>query len=499
MKITLNNNKSKLSGHVKQILKLRDHPRFAIRVKGAFFSPAFRKRQWDGFIRFISETGLVDTGKVPEIIQTMEELYPNEKITIEDEREYFTEPKRIPKVIEGFETRGYQIDSVRSIVENNLPDGTPFPRGIIGAATNAGKTLISAMFHLTYGLPTLFIINSKELLDSAIDEIPKLLPGKVGILASGHKTEWKPFMIVMVKTAKTRIREIEHKFSKYPVVLVDECDLSTSKTYRDVLNYTYNAFVRVGLSGSALADKRQKERNNRLLALFGPVTFKIGNRELMDKGYSSEVKVFILGGNKGRRVEDDYDEEYREGIIDNKVRNRKIIRRASYHVAKERLPLLIITKNHKHVDNLFKLLQKKTWVMGHTLFEAKIDYVHHKREDRTRIVKKFTKGKIDILVGSYILKRGKNFPLMRAIINSGGGDSIANVLQILGRATRKHESKKLTILDDFFDEGKYLARHSRHRIITYKNEKISVHEKYKEKKKGKKGDRQKQYRLFQTD
>lgn len=485
MRIILNNNKSKLVGHVKQILKLRKHPKFAIRSKGAFWSPAFRQGRWDGFIRFISETGLIDTGKVPEFIEVMPELYPDEKIKVIDQRDFRESSYKIPKKVGHLIPRPYQIEAVKSIVFNTIGKGVIFPRGIIGAATNAGKTLISAMLHLTYDLPTLFIINSKTLLEQAIKELPQLLPGKVGILASGHKTVWKPFMIVMVKTAKTRMHEIERRFAAYPVVLVDECDIATGKTYRDVLSHTYNSFVRVGLSGSALADARQRERNNRLIALFGQMVFKITNKELMDNGSSSPVKVYFWKGNVDVRVDKDFNEEYRLGVIENDVRNRKIIRRAAHHSNKGRLPILIITKNHRHVRNLYKILRRRAYSLGDSLFGKRVNFVHHKREDRKLIVERFTAGKIDILVGSYILKRGMNLPLMKAILNSGGGDSIATVIQIIGRATRKHKSKKFTIMDDFWDIGKYLQRHSKHRLIAYKNEKLELHEKYKEKKSSK--------------
>lgn len=472
MRIILNNNKSKIIGKTRQILKMRDEPRFAIRAKGAFFSPAFRKRQWDGYIRFISESGVIDTGKVPQLLEAMAELYPEEKIRVIDERDFHNnktfQKLKIPMKIQEFKVRDYQIEAVSSVVNNQLVQGVDFPRGVIGAATNAGKTLISAAIHLTYGTKTLFIISSKELLEQAIEEIPRMIPGQVGIIASGYKLEWKPFMIVMVKSAKNWIREIEHKFTHYPVVLVDECDLATSKTYREVLNYTYNSYVRIGLSGSAFADKKQREKNERLRAIFGNPIFEISNKKLIDTGFSSDVVVYMWAGNIDVRCDGNYKEEYRLGIVENDERNRRIISRALNHVrTRKRKPVLIITKEHAHVRNLFRMLKEQAG-------DLKIGWVHHEAKLRTQTVKRFKEGKIDILVGSYILKRGKNFPLMKAIMAVGGGDSLAQVLQILGRATRKHKSKEFTILDDFYDTGKYLLRHSKHRFKKYSEEKLRV-------------------------
>lgn len=471
MKIILNNNKSRLVGLTKQILAIREHEMFAIRAKGAFYSPAFRRRQWDGYIRFITDSGVIDTGKVPQFIKIYRELYPESPVNIIDERGYEVDKITIPKRIGKFEVRGYQKEAIESITNNQVEDAE-FPRGIIGAATNAGKTLISAGIHLSYNLPTLFFIQSKELLDQAIEEIPQFLPGKVGILASGHKLEWKPFMIVMVKTAYSRISMVEGKFARYPVVLVDECDLATSKTYRAVLNRTYNSYVRVGLSGSAMADPRQREKNERLRSIFGDVVYEIKNRTLIDAGWSSNVKVYMWEGNVDVKVPGDFRAEYTLGIEDNHVRNKKIIGRALNHLDRGRKPILIITKTHRHVRNLYKLL------LSEKPEGIRVSWVHHEAEHRKKAVKQFKEGKIDILVGSYILKRGKNFPLMKAIICAGGGDSLAQVLQILGRATRKHASKEYTILDDFYDKGRYLLRHSKHRFKKYQEEKLEVYKKF---------------------
>lgn len=467
MKIILNNNKSKLVGSAKIILALRNHKAFATRVKGAFFTAAFRKRQWDGYMRFITETGVIDTGKVPEFLTVLKEEYPKEMVEIIDERE---KPEgisdiHIPKQVGNLKPRPYQIDAVKSIALNKLGDTKiRFPRGIIQAATNAGKTLIAAMLHLTFNGKTLFIINSKDLLNQAIKEIPQLLPGKVGILASGHKLEWNDFMIVMVKTAHTRMSDL-HRLSEYSTVLVDECDLAKSKTYRSVLNHTYNSYVRVGLSGSALADPRKKEDNQRLISIFGIPLFRITNRELMDGGHSSEIKAYMWEGNVNVR-KDNYIDEYLYGIVKNKDRNRKIMRRAKNHIYKRnRLPVMIMAQKHQHILILYKLAKKM-------MPEIRIDWVHHKRKERYEIVEAFARGEIDLLITSYILKRGQNLPLMKALLNAGGGDSVANVLQIMGRATRFHESKDYTVVDDFYDKGKYLLRHSKHRCKTYKDEKV---------------------------
>jgi superfamily II DNA or RNA helicase len=109
----------------------------------------------------------------------------------------------------------------------------------------------------------------------------------------------------------------------------------------------------------------------------------------------------------------------------------------------------------------------------------RVEMVHHKTVNRAKLIKEFKEGNIDILIGSMIVKRGKNFPLMKAMIHAGGGDSEADILQLFGRATRTHKDKQYTFFEDFFDEGNYLKRHSKHRLMAFKRENLEVIEKYK--------------------
>jgi superfamily II DNA or RNA helicase len=202
---------------------------------------------------------------------------------------------------------------------------------------------------------------------------------------------------------------------------------------------------------------------------------------MIDEGFSSDVKVYIHNGNTRVKYKGDYHKEHEFGIIKSGERNNKITKLTSKRSRQSRLPLMVFCKHHRHLDFVYKRLMKKAGIVGHELFGLRIEKVHHQTPNRKEIVERFRDGKTDILVGSYILKRGMNFPLLRWIINAGGGDSVENVLQILGRATRKHESKKYTGMDDFYDRGQYLRRHSYHRVNTYKKEKLKVIEKYDKK------------------
>jgi superfamily II DNA or RNA helicase len=140
----------------------------------------------------------------------------------------------------------------------------------------------------------------------------------------------------------------------------------------------------------------------------------------------------------------------------------------------------VVTRYHAHIKNLLDLLE------GTDLKGASFDWAHGARDSKERaaVRKAFKAGEIDVLVASNIFNRGKNLPRTKAIINAASGTSETQILQgPIGRATRLHESKKQTLIIDYYDEGEYLELHSKRRVIFYKNEKLPVNELYKRKKK----------------
>lgn len=462
MRIELNNNKSILSAGAKWVLMVQRDKRFNIRVPGAFYSPAFRANRWDGKVKYINDRGEFGTGKINQVLDILKEY----EIELIDNRIKPIIPGPIPQRLNGVKLRRYQFDAIKAIKKNKI-EGVSFPRGILDMATNAGKTIISAGIYETYKEPTAFYVKSKELYKQAIKDITAFLPGRVGYISADDGVKWNDFMVIMVPTVAKSIAKYGPLLAKFRVVIVDECDEGTSKTFSKVLAYTFNAYVKVGLSGSVYTDKRAAKRikNENVRAQFGEVLYKIGNLELMEAGFSSNVEVLMHKGNtKHISKKKDYNWEYGAGIIRSKERNQAIYNIVTSAIRNDKLPLLVMVKMHEHVEEL----------MGWFGEFKEVDWVHHERKDRDEVVERFRTGKLPILVGSYILKRGKNFPLMRTLIHAAGGDSMENVLQVLGRATRKHSSKDVTYVHDFMDDGTYLKAHSKHRLITYKNEKLKI-------------------------
>lgn len=459
--IEVNNAKCKITGDIKVINQLDKafsvkHPNaYFIRVKG------FAQDNWDGKIHYITEHGYFKTGLLTQIYNHLVKLQV--KVKLVDHRLGFDITPKIPKKIGNFDERGYQFDAVKAVLENNI-GGINLPIGTINAATNAGKTAIMAMVYLAYKrkIPALILINDGDLFEQFKKEIPELVGDDFGYVR-GKDAKWNKFTICMVQTVSQKISLYKHKLQQYGIVMVDEADLGDNKTYKTVLQNCSNANVRIGLSGTIYLSKLKKDfvKNQNLHSFFGEELFKITKLEMKEKGHSAEVVVRMFRGSEKIGIKGDWKAEYDKGITYNEDRAMLCVERLKANIKLKRLPALVICQFHNHVELMEKIFQRE---LGK---KYKIRSVHHKTKDRKKIMLDFRAGKIDILISTFIIKRGKNFPLTKYLLNAAGSDSQETVWQIMGRLERKDASKKKSYMEDFYDEGVYLSRHSKHRLNYY--------------------------------
>lgn len=463
IRIELKNAKCRLLGNplvIDKVIKA-----FRVKHPGAFhiMRSGAANNNWDGHINYVTDAGYFKTGLITQIYNYIKDKL-NEEVEIFDFREKFDISKPIiPKKVGNLTPRDYQIEGLKAVV-NNKVGNVLVPICTINAATNAGKTNFMAMIYLAYQrkIPALVLINDGDLFNQFKNEIPELVGDDFGYVR-GKEKNWNKFTVAMVQTLSANLASYKNQLSKYGIVLVDEADLGDNKTYKGILQQCDNACVKVGLSGTIYLSKLKKDfvKNQNLHSFFGEEVFKITKSEMRDKGHSAEVIVTMLPGSNKLGL-GDFRKEYEQGIIYNEERLALAIDRMKLHIKLKRLPALVVCQFHEHI-NLTYLMYSKEFGSKY-----KVAYVHGDVKERKKILEDFRDGKIDILIASFIVKRGKNFPLIKYIQNLAGSDSQETIWQIMGRGERKHESKTRTFMDDFYDKGRYLERHSKHRIRYYK-------------------------------
>ena len=467
--IYLNNNKAKIEGDMKVLRELRSS--LGIKHPAAFFIRHKMPKGWDGKFYYLTDHGYFKSGLLHRVINWLSDHKHTYKVKDLRNLGDTLKPK-VPKELGGLKLRDYQYEAVSSIVEQKF-NGIVFPVGVLNMATNAGKTLMMSAIYKSYkNRKALVLLNDGDLYEQFKREVPHLVGEENYGYVRGKEKVWNNFTVAMVQTLTENLSYYIHELVKFDIVLVDEADLADNKTYKSVIQNCFNAFCRVGLSGTIYMNDRAKDKltNMNLESFFGPETYRVSKKEMQQMGHSTKTVVKICDGNiLDERGFLSYPEAYEKLIVKNKARYEQIYKRLLFNMGYDRLPAMVICQFKPHTEKVCKYLKEK-------FPKLRVEYAHSGLKDKHRrvIMEDFRLGKIDILVSSYIVRRGKNLPLTRYILNASGSDSNATISQIMGRGERVHEGKSKMYIDDLYDLGKYINRHSNHRINYYRKEGVKV-------------------------
>lgn len=324
-------------------------------------------------------------------------------------------------------------------------------------------------------LSTIVLLNDSDLFNQFKREIPPFLPGEDIVFIQGGKVErWGNFNIAMVQSLSANIKKYQKELSRMSITLIDEADIIDNKTYKTVIEHLYNSFIRIGLSGTIYMSKLKKDlmHNMNIMSFIGD---RVDTVKLIDQikgGKATPVVVkMVFPKEENQVVSKSYLEEYQLTITNNPKAWERSFTRMQFNAQYGRFPMLIVTKFIDQCELLYKFYEKKNQELK---LNYRISFVHHKTPNRNQILDDFREGKIDILISTLIIARGKNFPTLQYLQNTASMDSNEKSIQILGRLVRQHSSKKKAYLDDLVFSGRYLLRHGKHRKIYYQNEKLKV-------------------------
>lgn len=464
----INCNFCELEGPLKYTNKLYE----AFRIKHPYawhIQMRGRNRNWDGYVKYISENGRFKIGLLNSVFNKCKEFGLSVKII--DTRPPLKIPSRIPDRLGSLVLRETQKNTLECLISNKVGD-TPFLICASKLAVNYGKTAIFCGLHETFKrkLKTVLLLNSSDLFKQFQKEIPLLLPGEDIGFIQGKKRNWGNFNVCMVQSLASNIRTYQKSLEAIDMVLIDEADVIDNKTYSTVIQHLYNSRIRIGLSGTLYMSEAKKKiiHNMNIRSFIGDLVNTIDLKDMIDKGYSTPVICKCIEAPFQYSGDDDYTEEYRKVIIDNPKAYEFSLERTKFNLRYQRIPMLIVCKFIDHCEKLYEYYVK------HLGNEYSIQYVHHNTKGRDEILQAFREGKIDILIATTIISRGQNFPQLKYLQNIACMDSNEKSIQILGRLVRTHQSKKKAYLDDLQFPGNYLKRHSNHRRIYYQKEKLKV-------------------------
>lgn len=323
---------------------------------------------------------------------------------------------------------------------------------------NSGKTYVMAA--LTAALSDNFgviVFNKKSLVTQTYEKFQEL-----GIdcgICFGEGEVWRPIML-------TTIQSIDKLYDQYAelakFVMFDEVhEMCSGKFSKKVINAFPNAYYRWGFTATPPKDP---EKLSNLKSAFGPVIQELTAKEMADEGKLAKPIIYMISADQSDETEDgekileydDYLEEYQKFIIDCDSRNTKIADLANTLVKNKR-KVLIVVKSLEHAAKLEKLIP------GAVKLEGKDEMAIRNRE-----IEIFRKAKEGVcVIGTVIFQTGVDVPEITDVINARGLKSEIATLQLLGRGMRLAEGKTEFHYYDFYDNGKYLSKHSNERAKAY--------------------------------
>lgn len=453
---------------------------FLVKHPNAFFLKTKVKgmRDWDGNVKFISQTGVFKIGLLPLVINKLKEYGYVKGVKVIDMRKPINTKPKIVKEIGNYKLRPEQIKAISSITNNKICN-VPFHIGVLDYTVNAGKSLIMSALYYSFKkeLRTLLITNDADWLRQSKQEFTQYLPNEPITFIQGKVNgSWNNFSIGMIQSISRNLRYYQNELSKVDMVLVDEADLAGSKQYQTVLTHLINTRVRIGLSGTIYLSKYAKDRLKimTLKSFFGEVLAQYKLKDSIKDKHSTQTIVKMVPPGKwfGNWVssEVDYSSIYNDTITKNKYAYQMALDRIRYNLKYNRIPALVVCKFVEHCENLYRYFLKE---LGDTY---NIAYVHVNTPTKLRkkIMEDIRSGKIDILISTTIIARGKNIPKLKYLLNTASMGSQEKSIQFLGRLVRTSEDKSLVHLDDLQFPGNYLSRASKRRKMYYQSEGLKV-------------------------
>jgi len=380
-----------------------------------------------------------------------------------NDRRYFNNKKiEMPlNLLSGKKLRDYQNRAVWCYL-----DGPEM--SMLESATGSGKSLIISDIIREIAKTTLIVVHTKKLMYQLKETLSEELGLEIGQIGDGKKII-KDITVATIQTLSRNFEQFQDYLSTIYFFVCDEAHHIASKSYTDLCHNLKNTKRRLSVTATA---HRNDEHGMMLEANSGKVIFTLPTKDLIEDKYLMDPDIFFIRyKNTDKELQEmknnsktglinetpKYHLYYDNFIVNNKVRNNKIIELCDKNKGKK---ILILVKIKKHIKIIEELLPESKSFDGKT--------AHNKREE---IFNEFKYGDLNILISTVsIFSEGVDIPRLNIIINVSCNKGDIRSIQTLGRVLRKHIEKDSAIYYDFYDVDGIFYGATKSRIHAFKKE-----------------------------
>ena len=454
---------------------------FSFRPPGYQFTPSYKNRVWDGFIRMISP---MKPYLYVGLLEYLKKFCDDRGYEIHIDKELLASEPVPDSYVEELATsvgaklkpRDYQIQYIVNAISNH--------RSLSLSPTSSGKSFIQYLimqhYYQTYEHRTLIIVPTIGLVHQMAGDFidygcdPDLI---YKIQGGVDKNTRRP---ITISTWQSIVKQPKEWFDQFKVVLGDEAHLFQAKSLTSIMEKLTDTPYRHGFTGTISSDS--KVHRLVLEGVFGPIKKFVSTKDLMDQGTVADFKVKALVLAYPPDVRKDF-----SAAIKKTQTNKKYAAERAFLFANERRNLFIrnLVWSLKDQNNLILFDQIEN--QGHILRDLlKRDdrvliYIHGgtpgEERDRIRdVIENDPLKRYDILASSGVFSTGVSIKRLDNAIFTSSGKSEVRVLQSIGRTLRKGNGSDKATLYDIADDLShnnyinYTLKHFRSRIDIYSKE-----------------------------
>lgn len=458
---------------------------FRFRVQGYQFTPAYKNKLWDGYLRLYNiQTKTLYAGLIDYVL----EFASRNKYTVSMEDNVYGSNGTTTKEVQAFanslnlhgrgqpiQIRDYQIEAIRTALDLN--------RVLLLSPTSSGKSLIIYTIlrhHLNNDRKCIIVVPSTQLVEQLYSDFQDYssmngfsVTDYCQKLYSGFSKDFTKE--VLITTWQSVINQPKPWFNQFDVIFGDEAHQFKAKSLTTIMERLDTVKYRVGTTGTLDGTKVNKLV---LEGIFGRVFTVTTTKALMDNKSVVELKISCLVLKYDLETRQalkgfTYQEEM-NWLVTNPARN-KFIRNLT--ISTEGNTLVLFQYVDKHGKKLYQMIRDKV-TEGRKVFfiHGGVDTVD--REDVRRICEKESNA---IIVASYgVFSTGINMPSIENIIFASPSKSKIRNLQSIGRGLRLKEGKTVCKLFDIADDMSYKSHknhtlnHAAERYRLYMSEEFNV-------------------------
>ena len=457
---------------------------FKFEVPGAKFTPKYKARLWDGFIRLYDlNRKTLYFGLLSYVYNFAKNQGHDIELLSEFKEEGEVEYGQVKSFAESLQLHGrgnpitirdYQLDAIHTALRDC--------RTVLLSPTGSGKSLIIytiARWLLQENKKIIVVVPTTSLVEQMYDDFKDYstingwqVDDYCHRLYSGLPKLFSKR--ILFTTWQSIYKQPGSWFSQFDVIVGDEAHLFKAKSLTSILEKMTNTKYRIGTTGSL---DNKAVHHLVLQGVFGAIHKVTTTKELQDAGTLAPLKITSLilkhsdeDRRKCRKVE--YGDEVKL-IINNDKRNKFISNLASSRTGNT-LVLFSFVESHGAV--LYDLIREKAP-------DREVFFIHGGTdvEDRESLRKTLDTEKNAIVVASFgVFSTGVNIPSIENIIFASPTKSTTRVLQSIGRGLRVSEGKTHCRLYDLTDDlsstdwKNLTLKHGFERFKIYTNEGFEI-------------------------